>query len=58
MQPVCLHAIICLASSLVETVSRFDTCSLMRTGGPGSIPGAHGLTQATILSGSREMSSN
>jgi len=31
---------VCVASSVGQGVSRSDTCSLMCTGGPASIPGA------------------
>jgi len=40
---VWLVIIVCLASSVGQSVSRSDACSLMCAGGPGSIPGADKL---------------
>jgi len=52
------HHVVCLAIAQLGFVSRTDTCSLMRAGGPGSIPGADKLYSGFHPSGVGKMWSN
>ena len=51
-------SIVCLASSVGEVVGRYDACSLMCAGGPGSVLAADNLNSGFQPFGVGKMSTN